>query len=454
MLFRSFPLFQKRALKKEEKSSAAKKRIEAIDSQLKELRTQAGELTKRWEDEKGGIQEVKALKEELEKARTEAEQSERRGDLERAAELRYGKIPELEKNLSEKNKKLQTKQRQPSILREEVDADDIAQVVSKWTGIPVDKMLEGEREKLINMEKRLHQRVIGQEKAITVISNAIRRARAGLQDQNRPIGSFMFLGPTGVGKTETAKALAQFLFDDEHAMVRIDMSEYMEKHSVARFIGAPPGYVGYEEGGQLTEAVRRHPYSVILFDEIEKAHPEVFNILLQILDDGRCTDGQGRTVNFQNSVIIMTSNLGSHRIQSLKGESTKEIENIVMEEMKVHFKPEFLNRIDEFIIFTPLTEKELEKIVDLQVALLEQRLKEQEVTLELTNRAKEYLAKNGYDIHYGARPLKRLIQRELQDPLALKLLDGELHPGQIVEVDASTKGGLSFSVRTPQARAA
>lgn len=445
---------QKQALKKEEKSSPTKERIEAIDSQLKELRKKAGELTQRWEEEKAGIQDVKALKEELEKARVEAEQSERRGDLERAAELRYGKIPELEKDLGTKNKKLQLKQRSQSILREEVDADDIAHVVSKWTGIPVNKMLEGEQEKLINMEKRLHQRVIGQEKAITVISNAIRRSRAGLQDQNRPIGSFMFLGPTGVGKTETAKALAQFLFDDEHAMVRMDMSEYMEKHSVARLIGAPPGYVGYEEGGQLTEAVRRHPYAVILFDEIEKAHSEVFNILLQILDDGRCTDGQGRKVNFQNSVIIMTSNLGSHRIESLKGESSKEIETIVMEELKVHFKPEFLNRVDEFVIFTPLTVKELEKIVDLQVSLLEQRLKEQEITLELTSKAKEFLSKNGYDINYGARPLKRLIQKEIQDPLALKLLDGEVHPGQIVEVDVSTMGGLSFNTRSIKAKAA
>lgn len=438
---------QKQALKKEERSPSTKEKVDSIESNLKELRTTAGELTKNWTQEKEGIQDVKTIKEDLEKARAEAEQSERRGDLERAAELRYGRIPELEKELASKNKVIPTRKRKNSMLREEVDAEDIASVVSKWTGIPVDRMLEGEKEKLLHMEERLHYRVIGQDKAITVISNAIRRARAGLQDQNRPIGSFIFLGPTGVGKTETAKALAQFLFDDEHSMVRIDMSEYMEKHSVARLIGAPPGYVGFEEGGQLTEIVRRHPYSVILFDEIEKAHPEVFNILLQILDDGRCTDGQGRTVNFQNSVIIMTSNLGSDRIHDLKGRDSKEIEKIVMGELKSHFKPEFINRIDEFVVFSSLTEKELEKIVDLQIVLLEQRLKEQDVTLELTKRAKECLAKQGYDPVYGARPLKRLIQREIQDPLAIKLLDGELRAGQIIEVDADDKGHLSFNAK-------
>jgi len=362
--------------------------------------------------------------------------AERQGDLSRAAELKYGTLIELEKSLEEENKKLSELQSSQKMLKEEVDSEDIAEVVAKWTGIPVSKLVEGEKEKLLKMEERLEQRVVGQQKGIIAVANAVRRARSGLQDPNRPIGSFIFMGPTGVGKTELARALAEFLFDDEQYMVRIDMSEYMERHSVARLIGAPPGYVGYDEGGYLTEAIRRHPYSVVLFDEVEKAHPDVFNALLQILDDGRMTDGKGRTVDFKNAVLIMTSNVGSQWIQELTGKDEAEMGKKVMDALRSTFRPEFLNRIDEIIIFNSLGPEEIKKIVAIQVGLLSKRLEENKITLELTDGAKEFLANTGFDPVYGARPLKRTIQHLVQDPLAMKILDGSIKQGDHVTVDA------------------
>jgi ATP-dependent Clp protease ATP-binding subunit ClpB len=366
----------------------------------------------------------------------EEQQAQRAGDLNRAAELRYGVLTQLNKELEEENRKLAELQKERKMLKEEVDAEDIAEVISKWTGIPVSKMLEGEVQKLLRMEERLTDRVVGQNEAIRAVANAIRRARAGLQDPNRPIGSFLFLGPTGVGKTELTRALAEFLFDDEHAMVRLDMSEFMEKHSVARLIGAPPGYVGYEEGGYLTEAVRRRPYSVVLFDEIEKAHPDVFNVLLQILEDGRLTDGQGRTVDFKNTVIIMTSNLASQYIQELGPKDRKEMERRVNEALRQAFKPEFLNRIDDIVIFNPLGREEIKQIVDIQLRRLEKMLADRKISVQVRDRAKAFLAEQGYDPVFGARPLKRTIQKLIQDPLALKILAGEVGEGDKVVVDS------------------
>ena len=426
---------EREALKKE-KDPASKDRLAKLEQELTELSAQREEMIEHWKKEKEVITRIREIKEQLEATRSEAQIAEREGDLTKAAELKYGKLIELEKALEEENKRLSELQADRKMLKEEVDAEDIAEVVAKWTGIPVAKLMEGEKEKLLHMEERLAQRVVGQEKALVAVSNAVRRARSGLQDPNRPIGSFIFLGPTGVGKTELARALAEFLFDDEKYLIRVDMSEYMEKHSVARLIGAPPGYVGYEEGGYLTEAVRRHPYSVVLFDEIEKAHPDVFNALLQILDDGRLTDGKGRTVDFKNTVLIMTSNVGSQWIQDLTGKDEAEMERRVMEALRATFKPEFLNRIDEIIIFNSLGPEEIKKIVDIQIGLLAKRLEPQKITIDLTPPAKELLAKAGFDPVYGARPLKRTIQHLIQDPLATKILEGSIKEGDHVIVDA------------------
>ena len=430
-----------------EKDDASLKRIVEVSKEIAELRERAATMKSVWQREKSIISESRTLKEDIEKARTEAELAQRRGDLNRAAELRFGRLPELEKALTAKNLELKSAQGQGSFLREEVTEQDIAAVVSKWTGIPVDKMLEGEQERLMHMETRLHARVIGQDEAVTSIANAVRRSRAGLQDPNRPIGSFIFLGPTGVGKTELARSLADFLFNDESHMVRIDMSEYMEKHAVSRLIGAPPGYVGYDEGGQLTEAVRRRPYSVVLFDEIEKAHPDVFNTLLQLLDDGRLTDGQGRTVDFRNTVIIMTSNVGSHLLSDVvAGATPAETRTAVLAELRRTFKPEFLNRIDDIVVFHRLNRSEIDSIVEVQLGRLRKLLAERELALDLTPDAKRFLGDEGYDPSYGARPLKRAIVRIIQDPLARKLLSGEFGPGDTIVVDhASGDAELTFS---------
>ncbi len=425
---------EREALKKE-KDPASKERSEKIEAELQELRTQTDEMIAHWQKEKESISRIREIKEKLEATRSEAQMAERQGDLARAAELRYGALIELEKELEKENKALEVLQADRKMLKEEVDSEDIAEVVAKWTGIPVSRMMEGEKEKLLKMEERLSQRVVGQEKGIIAVSNAVRRARSGLQDPNRPIGSFIFLGPTGVGKTELARALAEFLFDDEQYMVRIDMSEYMEKHSVARLIGAPPGYVGYEEGGYLTEAIRRHPYSVVLFDEIEKAHPDVFNALLQILDDGRMTDGKGRTVDFKNTVLIMTSNIGTQWIQDLAGRDRTEMEKRVMEALREAFKPEFLNRIDEIVIFNSLGAEQIKKIVEIQIGILSRRLEAKKITLELTDDAKAFLANAGFDPAYGARPLKRTIQHMIQDPLSIKILEGSVKEGDYVKID-------------------
>ncbi len=425
---------EREALKKE-KDAASQERLKKLEAELAKLKQEKEEMISHWKKEKELITRIREIKEQIEATKAEAQIAEREGDLTKAAELKYGKLVELEKVLEEENKKLAELQKTRKMLKEEVDAEDIAEVIAKWTGIPVAKLLEGEREKLLRMEERLAERVVGQEKAIIAVSNAVRRARAGLQDPNRPIGSFIFLGPTGVGKTELARALAEFLFDDERFLIRIDMSEFMEKHSVARLIGAPPGYVGYEEGGYLTEAVRRHPYSVILFDEIEKAHPEVFNVLLQILDDGRLTDGKGRTVDFRNTVLIMTSNIGSQWIQDLAGRDPQEMERRVMEALRATFKPEFLNRIDEIVIFNSLNREQIRKIVEIQIKQLAKRLEEKHISIELTDAAKDLLAEKGYDPVYGARPLKRVIQKLIQDPLAVKILDGSFKEGDHVIVD-------------------
>jgi ATP-dependent Clp protease ATP-binding subunit ClpB len=433
---------EKEALKKE-KDSASKDRLKKIEKDLSELRGKTDEMTAHWKREKEAISNIRDIKEKLESTRSDAQMAERQGDLTRAAELKYGTLIELEKNLSEENKKLEELQSDQKMLKEEVDSEDIAEVIAKWTGIPVSRMMEGEKEKLLKMEDRLGLRVIGQEKGIIAVANAVRRARSGLQDPNRPIGSFIFLGPTGVGKTELARTLAEFLFDDEQYMVRIDMSEYMEKHSVARLIGAPPGYVGYDEGGYLTEAVRRHPYSVVLFDEIEKAHPDVFNVLLQILDDGRMTDGKGRTVDFKNTVLIMTSNIGTQWIQELGDKTSPEMEKRVMDALRATFKPEFLNRIDEIVIFNSLGPEEIKKIVEIQIGLLGKRLEASKITLKLTDEAKAFLASSGFDPMYGARPLKRTIQHLVQDPLAMKILDGSIKEGDHLKVDVRN-GELVF----------
>ncbi len=415
---------EEQALSKE-KDEASAKRLAAVAAEIAELRERADQMKTVWQHEKQLIGDLRKLGEDVEAAKTEAELAQRKGDLNRAAELRFGRIPELEKAVTAKANELKEAQKHGSFLREEVTEEDVAAVVSKWTGIPVDKMLEGEQTRLLSMEKRLHARVIGQDEAVEAVANAVRRARAGLQDPNRPIGSFIFLGPTGVGKTELARSLADFLFDDESHIVRIDMSEYMEKHSVARLVGAPPGYVGYDQGGQLTEAVRRRPYSVVLFDEIEKAHPEVFNMLLQLLDDGRLTDGQGRTVDFRNTVIIMTSNVGSQYLQDWTDLGAKEK---VMGELRRTFRPEFLNRVDDIVIFHQLGRGEIDQIVDLQLGRLRKLLRDRELDLELSPEARTFLADRGYDPQYGARPLKRALMRYVQDPLVAANPGGRVPP--------------------------
>ncbi len=435
---------EREALKKES-DDASRERLESVERELVELRGAADSMKGRWDVEKELISDVRSAKERRESLTAEYERAERAGDLERAAELRYGTLVELEKELAQKQEELDKLQAEGSVVSEEVTSDEIAEIVSKWTGVPVSKMLEGEQQKLLEMEARLGRRVVGQDEALEAVSNAVRRARAGLQDPARPIGSFIFLGPTGVGKTETARALAEFLFDDEQAMVRIDMSEFMEKHAVSRLVGAPPGYVGYEEGGYLTEAVRRRPYSVVLFDEIEKAHPDVFNIFLQILDDGRLTDGQGRTVDFRNTVLIMTSNIGSQHIVDLGVEAEAEMRTRVMDALRGHFKPEFLNRVDDVVIFHGLREEQIAHILEIQLGHLRERLAQRRIQIELSESAREFLAKRGYDPQYGARPLKRLIQRQVQDPLAMRILEGEFGEGAVIRAELAESGdGLRF----------
>jgi ATP-dependent Clp protease ATP-binding subunit ClpB len=430
---------EREALKKE-KDKASKERLAKIEQELADLRESSQALSARWQTEKQAISGLRELKEKLEQTNLEIERAERESNLEKAARLRYGDLREIEQKIQAAEAKLKTLQSEGALLKEEVDTEEIASIVARWTGIPVTRLLEGETQKLIHMEQRLHERVVGQDEALRVVSNAVRRSRAGLQDPNRPIGSFIFLGPTGVGKTELARALAEFLFDDDHAIIRIDMSEYQEKHTVSRLIGAPPGYVGYEEGGQLTEAVRRRQYSVVLFDEIEKAHSEVFNVLLQLLDDGRLTDGQGRTVDFRNTVVIMTSNLGNQLWQG-EQEVTRDAINRVLQN---HFRPEFLNRIDEIVVFHPLTRDQLTEVVDFQLKRVSKLLADKGYFLEVSQAAKEFLAEEGYDPAFGARPLKRAIQRELQDPLALKILAGEFREGDVIEVDRG-KNGMEFT---------
>jgi ATP-dependent Clp protease ATP-binding subunit ClpB len=434
---------EREALKKES-DEASKKRLTDLEKQIEISEKEYADLEEIWKAEKSTLQGAQQIKEALDKVRLELEAARRVTDLNKMSELQYGTIPALEKQLAEADKAENTS-KQTQLLRNKVTAEEIAEVVSKWTHIPVSKLMEGEREKLLQMEDLLHKRLIGQDEAVTVVSNAIRRSRAGLSDPNKPIGSFLFLGPTGVGKTELCKALSEFLFDTQDAMVRIDMSEFMEKHSVARLIGAPPGYVGYEEGGYLTEAVRRRPYSLILLDEIEKAHPDIFNILLQVLDDGRLTDGQGRTVDFRNVVIVMTSNLGSQLIQEMSSETYEKMKNAVMEELSKHFRPEFLNRVDESVVFHPLTQKEIHQIASLQIAHLEKRLKEKELSLEIKDNVLDYLSEAGFDPLYGARPLKRAVQQHLENPLAQRILAGEFKPGEHI-VASKGKDGLEFKV--------
>ncbi len=441
---------EKEALKKE-KDTASKQRMEKIEKQLSDLREGSGALRVQWENEKKIIKEIQDINAKIDHARIEEQAAQREGNLEKVAEIRYGLIRECEQKLKQKHKELQELQKDNSLLNEEVDADDIAMVVSKWTGIPVTRMLEGEKEKLLKMEDRLRERVVGQEEAIGAVSNGIRRARAGLQDPNRPIGTFLFLGPTGVGKTELCKALAAFLFDNENAMVRIDMSEFMEQHSVARLIGAPPGYVGYEEGGRLTEAIRRRPYSVILFDEIEKAHRDVFNILLQVFDDGRLTDGHGRTVDFKNTIIVMTSNIASQWIQDLTGpENEEELRSHVKQALKEAFRPEFLNRIDETIIFHGLSKEFIKQIADIQLKELQKRLAKHNYRLTVTNKVKEKLTEKGFDPHFGARPLKRAIQQMIENPLSIKILEGTFIEGSEISADMRN-GKVVFSTSEPTA---
>ena len=440
---------EKQALKKEDDPNS-RERLAAVERELAHVREKSNALKARWKGEKEAITRIRQLKERIEQLKIEEQQAERKGDLERVAAIRYGELRQAEADLAKLSQAAEGKAGKSRMLKEEVDEEDVARIVSKWTGIPVSKMLEGEVKKLVSMEERLRQRVVGQDPALERVANAIRRSRAGLSDPNRPIGSFIFLGPTGVGKTELARALAEFLFDDEHALVRIDMSEYMEKHAVARLIGAPPGYVGYDEGGQLTEAVRRRPYCVILFDEIEKAHPDVFNVLLQIMDDGRLTDSRGRTVDFKNAVIIMTSNIGASYLQAeglSSPEAFEEATGQVMEALRQHFRPEFLNRVDDIIVFSPLGEEQLTHIIELRLDDLRKLLADRKITIELTPAAKELLFLEGYDRAYGARPLKRAIQRLIQDPLALKILEGEILHGDHVVADADVaKRQMAFSV--------
>ena len=446
---------EREALRKE-RDKASKERLEKLDKELADLKEERGRLASHWQQEKDLIQQSRTLKTDQESLREEIERAQRAGDYTRASELQYGRVPELEQKVRDAEAKLADVQKSQRMLKEEVDEEDIAEVVSKWTHIPVSRMMEGEVQKLIHMEERLHGRVIGQDEAIQAVSNAIRRARAGLQDPNRPLGTFMFLGPTGVGKTELARALAQFMFDDEQAMIRIDMSEYQEKHTVSRMIGAPPGYVGYEEAGQLTEAVRRRPYAVVLFDEIEKAHPEVLNVLLQLLDDGRLTDGKGRTVDFKNTVVIMTSNLGSsfiiERTIEEGGTVDEGTRRQVMDALREHFRPEFLNRIDEIIFFHALGREHMKRIIEIQIAGLTKRLEERKIHVSLTDAAKELIVREGYDPAYGARPLKRSIQRRVLDPLALRVLEGDFLEGDAVVIDAG-RDALTFTKQEPALKA-
>ena len=446
---------EREALKKE-KDKASRERLERLEKELADLKEEKDRLAAHWQQEKDAIQRGRKLKEEVEQVRLEMQRAQQAGDYAKASELQYGRLPELEQKIRDEEQRLAELQKNQRMLKEEVDEEDIAGVVSRWTHIPVNRLLEGEIQKLLKMEQRLHQRVVGQDEAVRAVANAMRRARAGLQDPNRPLGSFIFLGPTGVGKTELARALAEFLFDDEHAMIRIDMSEYQEKHTVSRLIGAPPGYVGYEESGQLTEAVRRRPYAVVLFDEIEKANPEVLNVMLQLLDDGRLTDGKGRTVDFKNTVVIMTSNVGSHFIAEaaqaesgrLKPASTDSalnegVRREVMEALRAHFRPEFLNRVDEIIVFNALSREEMRTIIDIQLRGLMKRLEDRKIHVELSDRAKDLLIAEGYDPTYGARPLKRTIQRRVLDTLAIKVLEGEIKEGEKVRIDA-VGGELTF----------
>jgi ATP-dependent Clp protease ATP-binding subunit ClpB len=445
---------EREALKKEP-DSASKERLAKIERELAELKTESATLQSQWKNEKEAVQRLRALREQLDDVKIQIAQAERAYDLNKAAELKYGRQIELERQLKAEEERAEAQKSTQRLLKEEVDEEDIAQVVSRWTGVPVSKLLEGEMKKLLDLENELHERVIGQDEAVLAVAEAVLRARSGLKDPRRPIGSFIFLGPTGVGKTELARALAEFLFDDERAMIRIDMSEYQEKHTVSRLIGAPPGYVGYDEGGQLTEAVRRRPYSVVLFDEIEKAHHDVFNILLQVLDDGHLTDGQGRRVDFKNVIVIMTSNIGSHRVLdyrgAFEGEEYRRMKDAVLSELRSAFRPEFLNRLDEIIVFHALNEEHLKQIVDIQLAGLRARLGERHIELELTDAARTHLVRAGYDSTYGARPLKRAIQREIETPLAKRILGGELHGGQTVHVDADIAGGgLTFKSASPE----
>ncbi|HYR44521.1 MAG TPA: ATP-dependent chaperone ClpB [Terriglobia bacterium] len=462
ILRRIMQLEIERAALKKETDAASKERLAKLEKELAELRAKGDSLKAQWQAEKQAVNRLRSLRQEIEQTKMEIDKAEREYDLNRAAQLRYGKLADLERKLAMEEEHLSKKQGQQRLLKEEVDEEDIAGVVSRWTGVPVSRLLEGEMQKLLHLEEELHRRVVGQDEAVQAVAEAVIRARTGLKDPNRPVGSFIFLGPTGVGKTELARALAQFLFDDEHAMIRIDMSEYQEKHTVARLIGAPPGYVGYEEGGQLTESVRRRPYSVILFDEIEKAHRDVFNVLLQILDDGRLTDGQGRTVNFKNTIVIMTSNIGSVRILEYRGAfdgvAYERMKEAVLEEMRSHFRPEFLNRVDEIIVFHALSEDHLKRIVDIQLEQLRSRLEGRHIHLELSEAAKLHLVRTGYDPTYGARPLKRAIQREIETPLGRLMLKGEIKDGQTVVVDYdANRAALTFGpkpVEPPQQRKA
>jgi ATP-dependent Clp protease ATP-binding subunit ClpB len=442
---------EREALRKET-DKASQERLQKLEKELADLKEEQGRLSMHWQQEKEAIQAARQLKEELEQVRGEIERVQRSGDYAKASELQYGRLPELERRIAQEESRLAELQQTQRMLKEEVDEEDIAEVVSRWTGVPVSRLMEGEIQKLLKMEERLHQRIVGQNEAIEAVANAIRRARAGLQDPNRPLGSFIFLGPTGVGKTELARALAEFLFDDEQAMIRIDMSEYQEKHTVSRLIGAPPGYVGYEESGQLTEAVRRRPYAVVLFDEIEKAHAEVLNVLLQLLDDGRLTDGKGRTVDFKNSVVIMTSNVGSHLIAEQVGAGdtslTAGTRRQVLDVLRSQFRPEFLNRVDEIIVFHPLSREQMRTIIDIQLRGLMKRLEERKIRMDLSDRAKDLLIAGGYDPIYGARPLKRAIQRQVLDPLAMRVLQGEFVEGDVVRIDAPG-GALEFSRAEP-----
>jgi ATP-dependent Clp protease ATP-binding subunit ClpB len=451
ILRRSMQLEIERQALKKESDAASKERLAKVEKELADLKTEANALQAQWQAEKEAVQRLRNIREQIEQTKLEIERAERQYDLNKAAELKYGRITDLERQLAAEQERLARKTTARRLLKEEVDEEDIAAVVSRWTGIPVSKLLEGEMQKLLQLESELHKRVIGQDEAVQAVAEAVMRARSGLNDPNRPIGSFIFLGPTGVGKTELARALAEYLFDDERAMIRIDMSEYQEKHTVSRLVGAPPGYVGYEEGGQLTEAVRRKPYSVILFDEIEKAHHDVFNLLLQILDDGRLTDGQGRTVNFKNTIAIMTSNIGSHRILDYRGgydgEPYERMKSAVLDELRKNFRPEFLNRVDEIIVFHALDEEHLKKIVEIQLAGLRKRLADRHIEIELTDRARTHLVRAGYDPVYGARPLKRAIQREIETPMARRILGGEVRDGQHLSVDLDGTGNLRFDTQ-------